>query len=119
MFTYGLGAILVCDLIGEAAARSLRLPVPGPVVGMGLLLLALIVRGGPLRPELGAAGDRLTSLLPLLFVPIGVAGFVWADVLRGCWIAVAAALVGSLLAGFAVTVGVMAVAARREARCTA
>jgi hypothetical protein len=42
----GLATLLCCQLIGEALARWLALPVPGPVIGMALLFLALLLRGG-------------------------------------------------------------------------
>lgn len=40
----GLAALLLCQLAGEVAARAFALPVPGPVLGMGMLLLALLAR---------------------------------------------------------------------------
>lgn len=55
-----LAALLLCQLAGEALARAFGLPVPGPVIGMGLLLAALLARGGP--PEtLGRTSDALVA----------------------------------------------------------
>jgi hypothetical protein len=42
-----LTLLLVFQLVGEVIARALALPIPGPVIGMALLFLALLVRGGP------------------------------------------------------------------------
>jgi holin-like protein len=39
--------LLVYQLIGEIAVIAFGLPVPGPVVGMALLFVSLIVRGSP------------------------------------------------------------------------
>ena len=39
-----LTGLLLCQLAGEVLARSLGLPVPGPVVGMVLLFAALLRR---------------------------------------------------------------------------
>jgi Putative effector of murein hydrolase LrgA len=36
--------LLVCQLIGEVIARGFDLAIPGPVIGMGLLLLILFNR---------------------------------------------------------------------------
>ncbi|MCU0885391.1 MAG: CidA/LrgA family protein [Beijerinckiaceae bacterium] len=70
--------LLVCQLAGEALARGLGLPVPGPVLGMALLFTALQVRAR-LRPDasrvetlpLGAVSAFLLANLSLLFVPAG------------------------------------------------
>ena len=55
----GLLVLLVCQIVGELAVRTLHLAVPGPVLGMLLLLAVLVVR----RPRQDApvlrAGDRL------------------------------------------------------------
>src|SRR5579859_1548707 len=66
-----LALILLCQLIGEVLVRLLHLPVPGPVIGMGLLFAGLVLRGGP--PEkLEQTAGGLLSHLSLLFVPAGV-----------------------------------------------
>jgi holin-like protein len=51
-----LSLILLCQLIGEVMVRGIGLPIPGPVVGLMLLLLMLLARDrfallarGPLR----------------------------------------------------------------------
>ncbi len=38
-----LTLLLLCQLAGEILARAAALPVPGPVVGMALLLAVLIL----------------------------------------------------------------------------
>ena len=61
----GLALLLLMQSAGEALSHFLQLPVPGPVVGMVLLLLALLqTRGwrGDYRPLLYAAAP----LLPVL-----------------------------------------------------
>ena len=40
-----LTLLLVYQLVGEVAVQLLHLPVPGPVLGMLLLFLTLILRG--------------------------------------------------------------------------
>ncbi len=66
-----LAAFLVCQLIGEAIVRGLALPVPGPVLGMVLLVLLMLARA-PLPKGLGKTSDGLLKHLSLLFVPAGV-----------------------------------------------
>ncbi len=41
--------IFLCQLLGELFARAFNLPLPGPVLGMGLLFLYLLLRGGQTR----------------------------------------------------------------------
>lgn len=51
--------------------RALTLPVPGPVVGM-MLLLALMLMRAPLPAMVEETADGLLKHLSLLFVPAGV-----------------------------------------------
>jgi len=57
--------LLTFQLIGEVIAQALRLPIPGPVVGMGLFFAALALPRVPaerLRSTTTTAGyDRPTS----------------------------------------------------------
>ena len=66
----GLAWLLVCQSIGELISRGLALPLPGPVVGMMILLLAL--RWPVVRTPVAACADFLLAHLSLLFVPVGV-----------------------------------------------
>ena len=66
----GLAWLLALQSLGELLARGLKLPFPGPVVGMLLLLLAL--RWAPVRESVAACADALLQHLSLLFVPVGV-----------------------------------------------
>lgn len=60
-----------CQLLGEIIARGLAIPVPGPVIGMGLLLLALLLRPA-VETHVRAASTAILANLSLLFVPAGV-----------------------------------------------
>lgn len=94
--------LLVCQLIGEVIARTLGLPLPGPVIGMALLLGVLAVRGR--EPEaLGRTCDELLRHLSLLFVPAGVGVLVYLGLIADQWFAIAAALLGSTVLGLIVT----------------
>ncbi len=73
-----IAILLLCQLAGETLARALSLPVPGPVIGLALLFLALQARMR-LRPDgkpvaelpLGVVAGFLLAHLSLLFVPAG------------------------------------------------
>lgn len=66
----GFACLLLCQSAGELIARGASLSLPGPVIGMLILLLALNVER--LRAAVAAAADALLSHLSLLFVPVGV-----------------------------------------------
>lgn len=66
-----LAALLSLQLLGEAVVRWLAWPVPGPVLGMALLLLALLLRPVWLQ-ALRDTAKGLLQHLSLLFVPAGV-----------------------------------------------
>lgn len=107
----GLTVILGCQLVGEIIARGFGLPIPGPVLGMALLLALMLVRDrlasvlSPLWPDgtLEATGKGLLSHLSLLFVPAGVGVIQNLDVLGRNGLALAAALVGSTVAALVAT----------------
>jgi putative effector of murein hydrolase LrgA (UPF0299 family) len=108
-----LSVILTCQLIGEVVVRGLRLPLPGPVIGMALLFAALIVRDrvpalalGPLRDSaVEGMAKGLLANLSLMFVPAGVGVIQNLDLLAQRGLAIAAVLAGSVVVTLLVTVG--------------
>ncbi len=68
---HALTVLLALQLVGEAVVRTLGLPIPGPVVGMALLLTALAARPD-WRAALAPTAQGLLGHLSLLFVPAGV-----------------------------------------------
>ncbi len=66
----GLAWLLLAQSAGEALVRLAGAPLPGPVLGLLLMLLAL--RWAPVQRHVGAAADALLAHLSLLFVPVGV-----------------------------------------------
>lgn len=67
----GLLCLLGFQLVGEWCVRALNWPVPGPVLGMALLLGYLMWRQ-QLPGFLQNTSSGLLSHLSLLFVPAGV-----------------------------------------------
>lgn len=98
--------LLVYQLVGEVISRGLNSPLPGPVIGMALLFLTLVVRGG-LPEGLKTTAEGLLKNLSLLFVPAGVGVMMHLHLLRDEWQAVSAALLFSTVATIAVTALVM------------
>jgi holin-like protein len=101
-----LTLLLVCQLAGELLARVTGLPVPGPVLGMLILLLGLVWHGR-VPPALGQVGGVLLDHLALLFVPAGVGVMAHLALLRAQWLPVSLALVASTLLAVLVTAWVM------------
>ena len=106
----GMFVLLACQLAGEVLARSLALPVPGPVVGVVILVAGLYAAGRMQRTPadsgnaLGDAADGLLRYLGLLFVPAGVGLAQSYDLVLTHGVAILAALVGSTAATLIVTV---------------
>ena len=97
----GLAWLLVFQSAGELLARGLKLPFPGPVVGMLLMLLAL--RFESVREPVGTCADFLLSHLSLLFVPVGVGVMTHLSLVSQFGFRMLAVIVLSTLAGLAVT----------------
>lgn len=71
--------IFMFQLVGEATQKYFALPVPGPVIGLVLMLVCLLWTKRTNLPMIADQRDRLVttsqqllSYLSLLFVPIGV-----------------------------------------------
>lgn len=110
-----IALLLLCQLAGEVFVAGTGLPVPGPVVGMVLLLAGVALRGDV--PEgLGRLADGLLGHLSLLFVPAGVGVMLHLGVLREEGLAVGVALVVSTALTIAVTGLLMAWFIRRAER---
>lgn len=101
-----LSLILLCQLAGEFLVGVLELPVPGPVLGMLLLLAWLFLRGG-VDDDVDSTTSGLLGHFSLLFVPAGVGVMVHWESIRSGWFALGAALVVSTVIGLVVTALVM------------
>lgn len=71
--------IFMFQLVGEATQKYFALPVPGPVIGLVLMLVCLLWTKRTNLPLIADQKDRLLTTsqqllgyLSLLFVPIGV-----------------------------------------------
>lgn len=77
----GMSVLLGCQFLGELLARGLAAPIPGPVLGMVVLLLGLLILGR-VPDALRLAGEGLLRYLTLLFVPAGVGLMMHFDLIR-------------------------------------
>ena len=98
----GMVWLLVFQSAGELLARGLALPLPGPVIGMVLLLLAL--RWPAVQTPVAECAGFLLSHLSLLFVPVGVGVMTHLSLVSQYGVRMLAVVVLSTLAGLAVTV---------------
>lgn len=103
-----LSALLLCQLAGEVMARTFGLPLPGPVIGMALLLA-----GFALSPKLVETvrplAQGILGHLSLLFVPAGVGVVGHLDRLGSAGVPILLALVVSTV--LAIAVGALTFAA--------
>jgi holin-like protein len=111
----GLVLLLAAQVAGEVLA--LRLPVPGPVLGMGLLAL-LLALGGRVPEGLARAARALLGIMALCFIPAGVGVMVYTRQLADAWIPILVALLLSTLLALAVTALVMKLVGRLLRRGT-
>jgi holin-like protein len=112
--------IFACQLAGEAMARGLFLPLPGPVIGMALLFAGLQLRSWrwPDSPAVsslpvGLAAGFLLAHLSLLFVPAGAGIVSHLPVLSAHGIGLVVALVLSTALSLTVTALTFAALAKR------
>ena len=99
--------LLVFQTLGEGLAYALSLPIPGPVIGMVLLFLYLILNSEAVH-KLAPTSLELLKHLSLLFVPAGVGIMVHAQRIASEWMPITVALVASTV----ISIGVTAVVVR-------
>ncbi len=85
----GLLTLLLFQGIGEATVYFSGAPIPGPVVGMLLLFLALQLSRIELPVWLGEAGHLLIRWLSLMFIPACVGFFFLSSIENNQWLAIA------------------------------
>jgi holin-like protein len=101
-----LALILACQLVGETISVAADIPVPGPVIGMAILFIGLLIKRG-LPAGLEQAGGGLLRHLALLFVPAGVGVMLHVPRLADEWWPVLLAIVPGTLIAIAFTALVM------------
>ena len=110
------GILLGCQLVGETMARALAVPMPGPVIGLVLLVMLLfaverrhLVDSSTVDDtSLGKVSNGLLAVLGVLFVPAGVGVIQNLGVLGEYGAALAATLLVSTVLTLVITVWVFA-----------
>ena len=98
--------LLVFQTMGEGLSYALSLPVPGPVIGMVLLLAYLMLKDDAIG-KLAPTSMVLLKHLSLLFVPAGVGIMVHAQRIASEWLPIMFALVVSTIVSIIVTAAVV------------
>lgn len=98
---YGLIVFLLFLLLGEFIAQLFSLPVPASVLGMLMLFITLVIRGG-ITSELKASSNGILPYLPLFIVPASVGIVNFMGLLEQEGLALLSAIVISLLVGIPV-----------------
>ena len=92
MLLRGLTWLVLFQLLGTALNHLVLSIIPGPIIGLVLLLAYLMARGEVSEP-ISLAANSLLRYLPLLLVPPAVGVMVYADeIAQDFW-----AIVGSLV----------------------
>ncbi len=89
---------------GDWISRSAGLPIPGSVIGMALLTIALLTGLVKMR-WVEAASAALLSRLGLFFIPPGVGVMLYFELIARQWLPILGAMIGSTLAVLWVTAG--------------
>ena len=97
-----IALILAFQVAGEIISRATGIPVPGPVIGMILMLLAFFVKDD-LIDRIRPTGGILLTNLSLLFVPAGVGVIRYTDLFLREGLAIGAVLVLSTIIAMLVT----------------
>jgi putative effector of murein hydrolase LrgA (UPF0299 family) len=108
----GFTLLLALQALGELLSRALKLPFPGPVVGMVLLLVALNLPA--VREPVQQTAEFLLSHLSLLFVPVGVGVMTHLALLSQYGLRVLVVILVSTWIGLAVTVLALGLGAKED-----
>ncbi|WP_017903118.1 CidA/LrgA family protein [Pseudomonas asplenii] len=105
MLLRGLTWLVLFQLLGTAINHLCVPMLPGPIIGLLLLLAFLLIRGG-VGASLNEAATSLLRYLPLLLVPPAVGVMVYAREIAADFWAIVGSLVLSVLISMAL-VGVL------------
>jgi holin-like protein len=112
-----LGAItilLLFQLAGEVLAQFFSLPVPGPVIGMGLLFAALALRRSASH-DLRTTANGILGHFAILFIPAGVGVMLYLSRIADEWLPILISLVLSTVLTLIVTALVLRMFLHRRA----
>ena len=111
---FGLVQILLFQSLGELVSKFLLPTLPGPVIGLMLLVLWLVIRHG-VNSELAMVADAFSQYLGLLFVPAAVGVVLFLPQLKANALAIITALIGSVILTIATSALIARFLTKREA----
>ena len=113
-FVPGLALLLLCQSVGEIVSKLAHVGLPGPVIGM--LLMLLLLQWPAVRERVGLVAQGLLSHLSLLFVPVGVGVMTHISLLAQYGWQIVVTLILSTWIGLGVTALSLRALLRRKAR---
>ena len=81
------GVVLCIGFMGQFLCRTLKLPVPGNVLGMIILLILLSLKVITVE-MIKDISDFMLDHLPFFFIPAGVGLISSFELLKGKWLAI-------------------------------
>lgn len=102
----GLVQLFLWQALGELTSKFVLPSIPGPVLGLVLLVAFLFIRGEVNAP-LGLVADSFRQHLGLLFVPASVGVIIFLPELKAHALSVSLALVVSVVLAISVTAFVL------------
>jgi holin-like protein len=97
-----LATLLIFQILGETLGHALSLPIPGPVIGMLLLFLFLIVKDDAAQ-KLAPTAQNLLRHMSILFVPAGVGVMLHGHRIATEWLPITVSLLVSTVLAIIVT----------------
>ena len=108
----GLVQLFIFQALGELVSKFALPFIPGPVLGLVLLLIYLSVRGH-VPASIDGVGGSILQHLGLLFIPASVGVVLYMPVLQANAWAISAALVLSVVVTVGVTAGLLKVLSKK------
>lgn len=109
----GLVQLLLFQALGELVSKFALPFIPGPVLGL-VLLLAFLALHGRVPKHIDLVGSTLLQHLGLLFIPASVGVVLYLPMLQANAWALSAVLVASVVATIAVTAGLLKALSRED-----
>lgn len=115
MLLRGLTWLVLFQLLGTALNVMVLPMLPGPIIGLVLLFVSLLVRGQA-SESLQVAASSLLRYLPLLLVPPAVGVMAYTEAILNDFWAIVGVLVVSLVVSLVFTGWLMQTLIRRQQR---
>ena len=109
----GLVQLFIFQALGELLSKFALSFIPGPVLGLVLLLVFLSLRG-KVPEHIDLVGSSILQHLGLLFIPASVGVVLYLPLLQANAWAISAALVMSVVTTVAVTAGLLKVLSKKD-----